>query len=59
MKHLERIANVLNITNLLGTLPDIRLRRKLIINKRRESSDAKTLKLWQELLKKESSLTLK
>lgn len=31
MKNLERIANVLNITSLLGTLPDIRLRRKLII----------------------------
>lgn len=31
MKNLERIANVLNITNLLGTLPEIRLRRKLII----------------------------
>ena len=31
MKNLERVAVVLNITNLLGTLPDIRLRRKLII----------------------------
>ena len=31
MKNLERLANVLNITSLLGTLPDIRLRRKLII----------------------------
>ena len=31
MKNLERIATVLNITSLIGTLPDIKLRRKLII----------------------------
>ena len=31
IKNLERIANVLNITNLLGNLPEIRLRKKLVV----------------------------